>query len=64
MMLKDAAQGPCMCFDCWETCVDAMESDTSPSTVRFVQAQKSVGRWKNITLDVGGNTDRFVFECL
>ena len=36
----------------------------SLGTSRFVQWQKSVSRWKNTTLDVDGDTDRFVCAYL
>ena len=37
-------------------------TETAPSISRFVQAQKSVNKWKNITLDVVGDADRLGCE--
>ena len=39
-------------------------NETSTSTFCFVQAQKSISRWENITLEVEGDADRFACECL
>ena len=42
--------------------VKALGNETSLSTSRFAQAQTSTSRWKNITLDVEGDADRFACE--
>ena len=52
-----------MCLDCCEKRNKALGNETSPGTLRFVQAQK-ISRWKNITLEVEGDADRLVCEFL
>ena len=43
---------------------EALGNGNSPSTSSFVQAQKNISRWKNITLDVEGDTDESACELL
>ena len=42
----------------------SIEATTTPSTLRFVQAQKTISRWKNKTLEVEGDADGFACELL
>ena len=44
--------------------VQALGNGTSPGTLRFMQAQESISRWENITLEVEGDADRFAGEPL
>ena len=53
-----------MCFDCMEKLGTALGNGTSPSTLRFMQAQQSISKWKNITLEVECGADRFAGELL
>ena len=38
--------------------------ETSLGTLRFVQAQKKISRWKNITIDAEGDADMFLCDLL
>ena len=59
MMLKEVARGQCALI-VGRIRDEASGHEAAPSTLSFVQAQKSMRRWKNITLEVESDADRLV----
>ena len=59
-MLKEVARGLCVSVAGKKD--KAFSKGTLPSLLRFVQAQKSISRWNNITQEVEGDADRFACE--
>ena len=53
-----------VCFSLLGNKDEALGTQTSLSTLRFVRAQKIISRWKNITLDVEGDAAGMVQEGL
>ena len=54
-MVKEVARGPCA-LTAWKN-GKALANETSPSTFRFMQAQESISRLKNIMLEVECGAD-------
>ena len=60
-VVHDVAGGrtSAMCRDCWGKRDQALRNELALSKLRFVQVQKRISSWKNITLEVEVDADRF-----